>query len=94
VVVLTRADEERYTCELGPGGEVIARARDGLLVDAGDVRGLAEALRGMIEDDRLRRRLGAAAAARAQAFSMDAVGPPWDAIVAQAATSSSSVGRS
>jgi glycosyltransferase involved in cell wall biosynthesis len=46
--------------------------REGLLVDPGDVAGLASALRRLAEDGELRRRLGAAARHRAATF------PTWD----------------
>jgi glycosyltransferase involved in cell wall biosynthesis len=45
--------------------------REGLLVEPGDVRGLASALRTLAEDDELRTRLGAAARRRAATF------PTW-----------------
>jgi glycosyltransferase involved in cell wall biosynthesis len=46
--------------------------REGLLVEPGDVAGLAAALRTLAEDGELRARLGAAACRRAAAF------PTWD----------------
>lgn len=47
--------------------EAVRDGRDGLLVPPGDVEVLAEALRIVISDARLRDALGAAAAARAHA---------------------------
>jgi glycosyltransferase involved in cell wall biosynthesis len=69
-----------FDCPTGPG-EVIAHRRDGLLVAPEDVHGLAEAIGEVIDDAELRRRLGAAAATKAEAYSMDVVGPRWDALV-------------
>jgi glycosyltransferase involved in cell wall biosynthesis len=46
--------------------------QEGLLVEPGDVAGLASALRGLAEDGELRRRLGAAARQRAATF------PTWE----------------
>ncbi len=46
--------------------------REGLLANPGDIEGLAAALRRLIEDDDLRRRLATAARIRASTF------PTWD----------------
>jgi glycosyltransferase involved in cell wall biosynthesis len=99
-----------FDCPTGPD-EVIENGRDGVLVGCEDIHGLATAMCELIEDEPLRRRLGAAAERKAAAYAMDVVGPRWDAFAnallgaaaahpprpaprPQAATSSSSVGRS
>ena len=48
-----------------------ADGREGLVVDPGDVAGLGAALRRLVEDERYRRQLAAAARARAESF------PTW-----------------
>jgi glycosyltransferase involved in cell wall biosynthesis len=69
-----------FDCPTGPA-DVIEHDRSGLLIPDGDVDGLARALIALIEDEPLRRRLGSGALARAGDFSMQAIGPLWDALV-------------
>jgi glycosyltransferase involved in cell wall biosynthesis len=69
-----------FDCPTGPG-EIIDDHRNGLLVPALDVDGFAAALRELIEDEDLRRTCGAAAVATADAYTMEAIGPRWDALL-------------
>jgi glycosyltransferase involved in cell wall biosynthesis len=56
---------------------------DGLLVPARDELALARAICALIESERLRRRLGEAARRKAAGYRMEAIGPLWDALVAE-----------
>ena len=69
-----------------PGGhaDMIEHGRDGLLVPAGDVEALADAMRVLIEDPALRERLGAAARVRADEFTADVVIPRYEQLYARA----------
>jgi glycosyltransferase involved in cell wall biosynthesis len=69
-----------FDCPTGPG-EIIADHRNGLLVPAGDVDALAGAIRELIADPALRRRLGAAAVETAKGYTMEAVGARWEAVL-------------
>ena len=71
-----------FDCAAGPR-EVIEHGADGLLVQAGDVAALAQALCALIESEELRRRLGDAAARKAATYGIDAVGARWEALVAR-----------
>jgi glycosyltransferase involved in cell wall biosynthesis len=73
-----------FACPTGPA-ELIEHGVDGLLVPDGDEPALARAISAVIEDEALRRRLGAAAVRKAAAFGIDAVGERWDALVAELA---------
>jgi glycosyltransferase involved in cell wall biosynthesis len=66
-----------FDCPQGPA-ELITHRGDGLLVPAGDVAGLSAALREVIEDVGLRRRLGARARRSAQAYDLGVVGRQWE----------------
>jgi glycosyltransferase involved in cell wall biosynthesis len=70
-----------FDCPTGPA-EVIDDGEDGILVPDGDLDGLAAALTELIEDEPKRRRYGAAAAAKAAGYSIAAVGPQWEALLA------------
>jgi glycosyltransferase involved in cell wall biosynthesis len=71
-----------FDCPTGPG-EVIDDHRNGLLVPARDVDAFAAALDTMIADEALRRSCAAAAAETARGYTMAAVGPRWDAFLAE-----------
>jgi glycosyltransferase involved in cell wall biosynthesis len=71
-----------FDCPTGPR-DVIDDHRNGILVPAQDVDGLGDAIGELIADDDLRRRCGAAAAVTARRYTMDAVGPRWDALLAE-----------
>jgi glycosyltransferase involved in cell wall biosynthesis len=69
-----------FDCPTGPG-EVIENRRNGILVADGDVDALAAGMRAVIEDSELRERLAAASVETAEAYSMQAIGPRWDALL-------------
>jgi glycosyltransferase involved in cell wall biosynthesis len=63
--------------------ELIDDGVDGLLVPAGDELALARAICALIESEPLRRRLGEAARRKAATYRLEAVGPLWDALIAE-----------
>jgi glycosyltransferase involved in cell wall biosynthesis len=71
-----------FDCPTGPR-EVIEDGRSGLLVPDGDVDALAAAMIGLVEDPERLRALGAGAAERARDFSLDAIGPRWEALLTE-----------
>jgi glycosyltransferase involved in cell wall biosynthesis len=71
-----------FDCPTGPA-EIIDDHRNGLLVPAQDVEGLGRALCEMIEDEPLRRRCAAAAVETAREYSVPAVMPIWDSLLAE-----------
>jgi glycosyltransferase involved in cell wall biosynthesis len=71
-----------FDCPRGPG-EIIDDGRDGLLVPPEDVDAFAAALRALIEDEELRRRLGAAALATAGAYDAGASGRRWQQLAGE-----------
>jgi glycosyltransferase involved in cell wall biosynthesis len=73
-----------FDCPRGPG-EIITDGRDGLLVPPGDIDGFAAALRRLIEDAELRRRLGAAGLETARAYDEAENGRRWDALLRELA---------
>ena len=68
-----------FDCPTGPG-DIVDDHRNGLLVPAEDVEGFGRALRELIEDDELRRRCAAAAGDAARDYTMEAIGPRWEAL--------------
>jgi glycosyltransferase involved in cell wall biosynthesis len=68
-----------FDCPTGPS-DIIDDHRNGLLVPHKDVDALAGAIRELIEDEALRRACGAAAAVSAREYSIEAVGPRWEAL--------------
>jgi glycosyltransferase involved in cell wall biosynthesis len=69
-----------FDCPTGPS-DVIDDHRNGILVPAEDVDALARGIREMIDDPELRQRCGSAAAETARAYTMDAIGPQWTALL-------------
>jgi glycosyltransferase involved in cell wall biosynthesis len=69
-----------YDCPTGPA-DVVDDHRNGLLVPPQDVDGLAAGMLELIEDRELRRRCAAAAVETAGDYTMDAVGPQWEALL-------------
>jgi glycosyltransferase involved in cell wall biosynthesis len=70
-----------FDCPTGPG-DIIEDHRNGLIVPPKDVDAFGAALLEMIEDDELRRRCAAGARETARDYTMEAVGPRWDALLA------------
>lgn len=66
-----------FDCPTGPA-DLIDQGRNGLLVPDGDVDALARQLLALVEDEELRRRCGAAAAATAEDYRIEVVGPLWE----------------
>jgi glycosyltransferase involved in cell wall biosynthesis len=69
-------------CPTGPA-DIIDDHRNGLLVPAQDIEGLGRALCEMIEDEDLRRRCADAAVETAREYSVEAVMPMWDDLLAE-----------
>lgn len=69
-----------FDCPTGPS-DVIDDHRNGILVPAEDVDALARGIREMIDDPELRQRCGSAAAETARAYTMEAIGPQWTALL-------------
>jgi glycosyltransferase involved in cell wall biosynthesis len=69
-----------FDCPTGPA-DVVEDHRNGILVPPQDVDALAAGMRELIEDSELRRRCAAAAVETASGFTMDAVGPQWEALL-------------
>ncbi len=72
-----------FECPSGPA-DIIEHGRNGLLVPAQDVEALAEALRNLMGDEALRRRLGAAAAGIVSRYAPERVLALWEKVLAEA----------
>ena len=68
-----------YACPCGPK-DIIRDGIDGFLVPPGDETMLAERICQLIEDESLRRKMGAAALERAKDFSLEKVIPMWTSL--------------
>ena len=68
-----------FDCPTGPS-DIVDDHRNGILVPAEDIDGLARGIDEMISDEELRRRTAAAAVETAQQYTMDAIGPQWTAL--------------
>ncbi|MGP3933157.1 glycosyltransferase family 4 protein [Nonomuraea sp. KM88] len=66
-----------FDCPTGPG-DVLTHDVDGVLVPPRDIEALSAALRRVMSDPALRRRLGAAAAEVAHAYTPQVVMPQWE----------------
>ncbi len=69
-----------FDCPRGPS-DLITSGVDGLLVPEGDVDGLAQGLRRLVEDEDLRRRLGAAALRTVGQYDAESIGGQWDELL-------------
>jgi glycosyltransferase involved in cell wall biosynthesis len=68
-----------FDCPTGPR-DIIDDHANGVLVPRKDVDAFAAALGELIEDDELRSRCGPAAAETAEQYTIDAIGPRWEAL--------------
>jgi glycosyltransferase involved in cell wall biosynthesis len=73
-----------FDCPNGPR-DVIEHGSNGLLVDAGDVEGLAAAISKLASDEPLRRSMGAAALQTASGYRAEATAERWESIFAELA---------
>ena len=69
-----------FDCPTGPG-DVVEDGVNGLLVPPADVDALAAGIRQLIEDADLRRGCAAAAVETARGYTIDSVGPRWEALL-------------
>jgi glycosyltransferase involved in cell wall biosynthesis len=65
-----------FDCPTGPA-DIVDDHRNGLLVPHEDVEGLSRAIREIVEDEELRRRVAAEAIETAQQYTIEAIGPRW-----------------
>ncbi len=65
-----------YTCQCGPR-DIIRPGYNGLLVDEGDVAGLAEAINRTIEEEDFRREMGRNSFAEANEYLQEEIMPLW-----------------
>lgn len=65
-----------YACPYGPK-DIITDGVDGFLVPVGDERMLADRICELIENDSLRRKMGAAALEKSRKYSLDRIVPMW-----------------
>ena len=74
-----------FDCPTGPA-DIVDDHRNGLLVPPEDVTALATAIRELVEDEELRRRTAAAAIETAQQYTIEAIGPQWEALLEELAS--------
>ena len=72
-----------FDCPWGPG-DIVRDGDDGLLVPPEDVGALAAAMRRLIADPELRRRLGEAGARNVRRFEKAAIVAQWEALIREA----------
>jgi glycosyltransferase involved in cell wall biosynthesis len=65
-----------FDCPTGPA-DIVDDHRNGLLVPHEDVEALSSAIREIVEDEELRRRMAAAAVDTAREYTIEAIGPLW-----------------
>lgn len=65
-----------FDCQSGPG-EIITDGKDGILVKSGDVVALADAMRCLMDDGRLRSAMGLSAIEKANRYSIDNIMSKW-----------------
>jgi len=73
-----------FDCPRGPG-EIIRHGRDGILVPAEDVEGLADGMLELIEDVPKRRDYGAAAVENARSYAVDSIAARWEELLRELA---------
>lgn len=65
-----------YACHCGPR-DIITEGVDGLLVNEGDIDGLAQGINRLIEDADLRREMGKKARMKAEKYKIENIGKLW-----------------
>jgi glycosyltransferase involved in cell wall biosynthesis len=73
-----------FDCPRGPG-EILRHGRDGILVPAGDVEGLAQGLLELIDDEAKRRSYGAAAVENARSYAVGSIAERWEELLREQA---------
>ena len=73
-----------FDCPRGPG-EIVRHGRDGILVPAGDVAGLANGLLELIEDEPRRRAYGTAAVENARSYAVGSIAERWEELLREQA---------
>lgn len=68
-----------FDCPCGPS-EIIRHGEDGLLVENGNICELAENICVLIEDDELRKRMGAKARLNSARYQMEHIAPQWKSL--------------
>jgi glycosyltransferase involved in cell wall biosynthesis len=68
-----------FDCPHGPA-DIITDGVDGILVENGDVAGLANALIRLIENEELRKKMGTAAKGNVMRFLPETILPQWDTL--------------
>ena len=71
-----------YACPCGPK-DIISDGEDGFLVPVGDETHLSERICELIENEGLRKRMGAAALEKSRQYSLDRIIPMWMALFKQ-----------
>ena len=74
-----------FDCPTGPA-DIVDDHRNGLLVPHEDVEGLSRAIREIVEDEELRRRMATAAVDTAQEYTIEVIGPQWEALLSEPAS--------
>jgi glycosyltransferase involved in cell wall biosynthesis len=74
-----------FDCPTGPA-DIVDDHRNGLLVPPEDVAALSTAIRELVEDEELRHRAAAAAIETAQHYTIEVIGPQWEALLAELAS--------
>jgi glycosyltransferase involved in cell wall biosynthesis len=69
-----------FDCPTGPA-DIVDDHRNGLLVPHQDVEGLSRAIREIVEDEELRRRMASAAIETAEEYTIEAIGPQWEELL-------------